>query len=342
LRRPGGKQELSDTAFVERVYRELLLRPPDPTGLAWNLQRLDAGADRLDVVLDLVNSEEYQHQVVRRHVTLPDLKVLRPDRYRLEPKAGKAPDADDGVPVFVAQDPSDLDWLEDRILEFGYYERPGIWTLGVDEDKRLMADLLASLDPTRALELGCASGAVIQCLDDAGIYAEGVEISRSAIRRARPDVAERIHCGDLLGLDLERYDLVYGLDIFEHFNPNRLGEYLTAIADLVADGGLLFANIPAFGTDPVFGEIFDLFLDEWREADRAGRPFSLLQVDDEGYPMHGHLIWATSAWWQEQFEQVGLRREIETERMLHRRFDADLERISIARKSFLVFSKARA
>ena len=57
--------------------------------------------------------------------------------------------------------------------------------------------------------------------------------------------------------------------------------------------------------------------------------------------MHGHLIWATSRWWQEQFEEVGLRREVETERMLHRAFDAGFERISIARKSFMVFSKER-
>jgi hypothetical protein len=324
--------------FIQRIYQELLGRPADPSGLEHCTNLLEAGADQVDVMLEIVRSEEYEHRVVRSHMVLPDLTTLRPDRYRQVAPIGSDP-AGALVPVFVAEKPEDFDWLEGAILEFDYYERPGIWTLGVDQDKRLMAELLATFQSRRALDLGCAGGAVMECLDDLGIYAEGLEISRAAIRRAQPHIAARIHCADLLEADLAPYDLVFGLDIFEHFNPNRLGTYLKRIAELVADGGFLFANIPAFGDDPVFGEVFDIFLDEWREAARLGRPFSLLQVDDDGYPLHGHLVWAASQWWQQQFEQVGLRRETELERQLHERFDTAIENVSLARKSFYVFSK---
>jgi len=262
---------------------------------------------------------------------------MRPEHYREVVPVGGATDST--ISVYVAASAQDFDWIENTILEFGYYDRPGIWSLGVDLDKRLMAELLATFAPARALDLGCSSGSVMQCLDDLGIYAEGVEISRRSIQRARPDIAERIHCGDVLQLDLEPYDLVYGLDIFEHFNPNRLDRYMERVAALVRDGGFLFANVPAFGDDAVFGEVFDVFLAEWEEDRRAGRNFSLLQVDGDGYPMHGHLVWAATEWWQQKFERVGLRREPDIERALHVKYDRAMEKVSAARKAYYVFTK---
>ena len=105
--------------------------------------------------------------------------------------------------------------------------------------------------------------------------------SRSAAwhSNTRPDdVRDRIHLGDLLDLDLPTdYDLVFGLDIFEHLNPNRLDKYLAAIHERLVDGGVLFAVVPAFGTDAVFGEAFPLYLDEW-QADLDARPFVRTRV----------------------------------------------------------------
>jgi hypothetical protein len=50
------------------------------------------------------------------------------------------------------------------------------------------------------------------------------------------------------------------------------------------------------------------------------------------------LIWATSKWWQGQFEEVGFTRESEVERALHDVYDPFFL-TAPARKSFFVFSK---
>ena len=67
--------------------------------------------------------------------------------------------------VFNVESPADFDWLEHAIIANGYYEKPGVWVLDVDFDKRLVAEMIAAFAPAAALELGCAAGAVLQCLD---------------------------------------------------------------------------------------------------------------------------------------------------------------------------------
>ena len=213
----------------------------------------------------------------------------------------------------------------------------------------MVAEILAAFAPARALELGCAAGAVLQCLLDYGVAAEGVEISEMAIARAPESVRPRIHQGDLLSLDLSRpagsaderrgYDLIFGLDVFEHLNPNRLDAYIVRLAELVEAGGFVFCNIPAFGDDPVFGTVFPPYLERWEQDAAAGRPFSTLHVDDLGYPIHGHLTWADATWWRECFERRGFRREIEIERALHAKYDRHMKLRSPARCAYFVFAK---
>jgi SAM-dependent methyltransferase len=153
-------------------------------------------------------------------------------------------------------------------------------------------------------------------------------------------VRAHIHVGDVLGLELPSdYDLVFGLDVFEHLNPNRLAEYLDALHDRLRPGGLLFANIPAFGNDEVFGEVFPVYFADWHDDIAAEQPFRVLHCDDDGYPMHGHLIWAHTAWWVAQFEAAGFTRRPALERELYERA-ADHFRAAPARRSFYVFSRA--
>ena len=136
----------------------------------------------------------------------------------------------------------------------------------------------------------------------------------------------RIHLGDLSGLTLPSdYDLVFGLDVFEHLNPNRLAQYLDILHARVVPGGRLFANIPAFGRDEVFGEVFPLYVTDWEHDVTANRPFHVLHCDDDGYPMNGHLIWAHTTWWVEQFQAAGFVREPEAEREIHERFASHFE-----------------
>jgi uncharacterized protein DUF4214/methyltransferase family protein len=326
----------SDTVFLEGAYREILGREVDQDGLNYYGALLRDGTSRTAVLLSLVRSEESLSKLRPKEAALPDLRPRRPDRYQqaVDRTTGQA------IVIFEVGSPSDYDWLEAEIVQNGYYEQPGVWNLGVDVDKRVMAEIVAAFEPERALEVGCAAGAVIECLENLGIRAEGIEISSMAVARASPGVRPRIRAGDLLTLDLPAsYDMVFGLDVFEHLNPNRIDAYAGRLAAITRSGGYLFCNIPAFGADPIFGTVFPLYLERWEEDAAAGRLFSTIHVDDLGYPLHGHLIWADTAWWASRFEAQALRREVEIERALHRKYDGYMDKRSRARKAYYVFSK---
>ena len=345
LKARWGPAFQSDTAFIEAAFREILGRNADLDGLTHYRGVLQAGLGRTAVLLDIMRSEEFRATLQPVTSTLPDLRALKPTQF------SRAIDRTNGesIPVFEAVAPADFDWLEHAIISHGYYEKPGVWVLDVDADKRVIAEILAAFAPARALELGCAAGAVLHCLLDYGVTAEGVEISTMAIARAPEDVRSRIHHGDLLSLDLPRpagsgderrgYDLIFGLDVFEHLNPNRLDAYIVRLAELVEAGGFVFCNVPAFGDDPVFGTVFPLYIERWQQDAAAGRPFSTLHVDDLGYPIHGHLTWADANWWRERFERHGFRREIEIERALHAKYDRHMQLRSPARCAYFVFSR---
>jgi SAM-dependent methyltransferase len=269
---------------------------------------------------------------------LPNLVAERPERY------ARSVDVSTGQSVlsFRAMQPSDFDWLEEAILKYRYYEKPGVWQLHIDFDKRIAAEIISRFSPTRVLELGCAAGAVIECLTEAGVEAEGVEISRMAIDAASEAARKRIHHGDLLELRLQpnHFDVVFGLDIFEHLNPNRLHAYLNRLGEVTHDGGIVYCNIPAFGNDRVFGTVFPRYLSEW-ETQRHDR-FSTLHCDELGYPLHGHLVCAEADWWVRNFEDAGLQREVQIERALHSVYDDYMARRSPARRAYFVFGKRLA
>ncbi len=337
----GAVDGLSDEEFLDHIYQKLLGREPDPVGRAHQLRFLRAGNSRAALVLNLTEAPEFIFKVVKdnihAYIELLPIKDERPDRYEiLGDRWGK-----ERTWVFRAGEESDFDWLERKILENGYYERPGVWSFIVDEDKRMLADIVAEFGPRSLLDIGCANGAVLKCLLDKGIVGEGVEISRMALDKALPGVRERVHFGDLMDLRLESpYDLVLGLDIFEHLNPRKLAGYIAEIFRLTRDGGYLFANIPAHGNDPGFGEIFPVSFADWDADIAAGRCFRVIPVDSYGYPKNGHLIGGASGWWVGQFERLGFRRVVELERALHQKYDDMMEKISPARRAYYVFSKA--
>jgi hypothetical protein len=328
---------LSDAEFVDRAFREILGRDADQGGLEFYRGLLRQGVRRNAVFLDIMRSEEFRRSLgPAAPSSLPNLVVLRPERYRrtVDRSTGQS------ILVFDAAAPADADWLEDAIITHGYYEKPGVWVLDVDFDKRLVAEMLSAFAPAAALELGCAAGAVLECLQDLGVEAEGVDISAMAVQRASERVRERIHQGDILSLDLpKKYDLLFGLDVFEHLNPNKLDGYLARLAGMTREDAFLFCNIPAFGEDPVFGTVFPFYVDGWKEDAAAGKPFSRLPADDQGYPIHGHLVWADAAWWTARFERAGFTRDVEIERACHRKYDGYMEKRSPARRAFFVFSK---
>lgn len=331
---------LSDSEFVDYAFRNILNRGADQGGLEFYRGVLRQGVSRTAVLLDIMRSEEFQSTLIAPAPSaLPNLVVQRPERYRrTTDRVNRS-----SILVFEVESPADVDWLERAIIENGYYEQPGVWVLDVDFDKRLVAEMIAGFAPSAAIELGCAAGAVLQCLDELEVPAEGVEISSMAIARAADRVRPRIHHGDLLALDFpKRYDLLFGLDVFEHLNPNRLDAYVDRIAQVTTDDAFLFCNIPAFGADPVFGTVFPFYVDGWADDAAAGRPFRSIHVDHGGYPIHGHLAWGDAAWWTRRFERAGFTREVEIERAFHRKYDEHMEKRSPARRAYFVFGKPGA
>ncbi len=215
---------LTDADFVDSAFREILGRDADQGGLEFYCGILRQGVRRNAVFLDIMRSEEFKRTLApAAHSSLPNLVVLRPERYRrtVDRSTGQS------ILVYEAASPADADWLEDAIITHGYYEKPGVWVLDVDFDKRLVAEMLAAFAPGAGLELGCAAGAVLECLQDLGIEADGIDISAMARERASDRVRPRIHQGDILSVTLPtKYDLLFGLDVFEHLNPNKLEAYL--------------------------------------------------------------------------------------------------------------------
>jgi SAM-dependent methyltransferase len=332
---------LSDEEFLDYIYKRFLNREPDPVGKAHQLKFLRAGNSRAALVLNITEAPEFVFKIVRDNIhayikVLP-IKDERPDQYQI---LGNLSGTEKSW-FFRIKDDTDFDWLEQKIIDNGYYERPGVWSFIIDEDKRMMADIAAVFDPRSVLDIGCANGAVLKCLLDKGISGEGVEISRLALDKAIPEVRDSIHLGDLLSLPLPlRFDVVLGLDIFEHLNPNTLDAYISKIINLLEDGGYLYTNIPAFGKDNFFGEIFKIDYQAWKEDVAAQRYFRAIPVDDYGYPKNGHIICADTDWWASRFERVGFQREIEIELALHQKYDEAMEKISRARRSYYVFSKS--
>jgi hypothetical protein len=332
-----GMDKLSDEDFVNTVYLHLLGREPDARGLRAQLDSLNDGYSRSEIVLNLALSEEYTRRVLSNNSGIQDLTELRPDRYAEDHELGN----NRPRRVFLAEGPTDYDWLEQSILQYGYYEKPGVWSLAHDRDKDVMGEIIASFGPDATFEIGCANGTVMTALHRRDIESHGNDISTMALAAAPPEVRDRIVLGDLLDLTLPRqFPVVYGLDIFEHFNPNRLDLYLDKTVGLIEPGGYLFTNVPAFGTDPVYGPVLPFYLAGWEEEAAKGEIFRKLEVDGQGYPVNGHLVWADWQWWTQRFEAHGLQREPDIERALHAKYDRFFDVTSRARKAFFVFSKS--
>ncbi len=66
---------------------------------------------------------------------------------------------------------------------------------------------------------GCATGFFMEAAAEEGFDVRGVEFSTVAISKARPDIRERMTCGDvnaLLAKEPEKFDVVTAFDIIEH------------------------------------------------------------------------------------------------------------------------------
>ena len=106
---------------------------------------------------------------------------------------------------------------------------------------------------SQGLYIGCGNGRNLVPLIDAGLDLTGLDISREAItqlRARRPDLAGRLVVGDRAALPrTARYDLVIGIQVFQHGRRARATRHLAGAAALVRPGGLFCVRVNAAGTD---------------------------------------------------------------------------------------------
>lgn len=323
--RSFGSEEL-----VAAAYEAILGRNPDESGFSNSVKAINCGLTLVDFIRNMINSDEFaqQNKILRinRH-ELPDLTIWRPEQYsRL----------DDGSTVYFARTDADFEFLESSILNHHYYDSFGVWLPSIDLDKRLIAAIVAGLGAHRSLEIGCFSGPVLSELNDRGVDAVGIDVSHLAFVLAYPSIRSKMVYGDLLSLKFEeQFDVVYAMDVLEHLSPLKLGSYIDRIGALVTDSGYVFVNSPMFGEDDVFGCVFERYLPQWSLSDSSSF-WRHLHCDAKGWPLHGHLVWAESGWWERIFRERGLVRDREIEREIHTLLATFFSRLAPARKAFYV------
>jgi hypothetical protein len=323
-RRPAGvapplQLRYTSAEVAHAMYLGILDRAPDPNGLKNMTEFLEAGNPIDAVAKIMLSSSEFNQcqmkQLIPPH-QLPDLVQLHPERYERETTSY-------GVPMilFKADSDADFDFMEQAIARHRYYDSFGVWGGKIDLDKRITAALVQGMGASSCLELGCFSGAVISLLDDAGVDVVGLDVSHLAFALAYPNIKHRMVYADLLTARLERrFDAVLAMDIIEHLNPVKFDQYVDAIAALMSQDGYFYLNSPMFGTDDVFGELFGPYVTQWKAAgDQAY--WRRLDCDPSGWPLHGHLVWASPAWWEQQFAAKGLVRDRDIERAIHARLE---------------------
>ncbi len=329
----------SNADFIQAAYRVILGRQADEGGAANFVRALDNKVmTRAGVLKEMAECGERwgrsSSNLFGRH-NLHNLIEEAPERYIFVPRKHGQGD----TRVLKVQSRADFDWIERHIYDDGFYETMGGWILSSDPSFGILADQVTDIGGSSILEIGCSNGQILGHLRDRGWEVNGVEISHLACFLAPYEIRKRIFFGDLLDLKIDRtYDVIMGLDVFEHLNPFKIPEYIRKCADRLNPGGYLYANIPMFGEDRNFGTVFGVYLDVW-DASPNGL-FDHIEVDERGWPEGGHLGWALPSWWEAEFGKHGLVRSDEKEKLLHEKY-AEYFAKAPARKSFFILQKAK-
>ncbi|MGH3769619.1 MAG: methyltransferase [Pseudonocardiaceae bacterium] len=106
---------------------------------------------------------------------------------------------------------------------------------------------------TRGLYIGCGNGRNLIPLLAGGLDLLGLDVSSKAIaqlRGRRPDRADQLIVGDLSVLPAAaRYELVIGIQVFQHGTRYQAHQHLSAAAARVAPAGLLCVRVNSTDSD---------------------------------------------------------------------------------------------
>ena len=180
---------------------------------------------------------------------------------------------------------------------------------------------------TRTLDVGCATGFVVEALRELGLDASGTDVSQWAVDHAAAGARGHLFWGDLLNrlpVADGAFELVTALETLEHLPPDAIPSALRELRRITR--GYLVATIPSFGDNPYGpGGWFQHKVRHELVSDYASRgpayegpiPYDDLIRDAEGRPLEGHLTIASFSWWTKRFEAAGFVRCGATEQMIH-------------------------
>lgn len=331
---------ISAKEFVEVIFSGLLKREIADADLLRFAEGIDAGMSLPDMVSDIVASPEF----IALHLgpappasplerELPNLQEMMPECYY---------HTESGDVIFRAGDDNGVEMMKSLIYRHRYYDAGGIWSPVVDLDKHVTATIMDACGARRSLELGCYSGSVISLLVDRFVDAHGVDISHSGFLLADDVAFPRMTFGRFPDLTFDRpFDCIYAMDVLEHVSPLELDDYVAKIAQCLSDDGFAYVNSPMFGIDRIFGQVFSAYVKNWRESGERQYWYDM-HCDDKGWPMHGHLVWASPVWWEELFRRYGLVRDVDVEQAIQGELHAFFAKVAPARKSAFVLRKEGA
>jgi len=327
------REPTSAEQIATALYRGILEREPDPVGFAANVDYLRSGQSLEHLIRSFIASPEFRTrfvQTVLPSAPMPDLTVSLPNKYETQLVRGGP------MTVYAARTDEDMILMESLIERHRFYDQLGVWSPVIDRDKRITAATARGLGARSCFELGCFTGPVMSVLADAGVSVLGSEVSHLALAFAYPNIRAAIMFGDLLTLNIDRrFDVILCMDVLEHVSPIRLDGYIRKIMSILDADGYIYLNSPMWGNDDMFIPVEEPYLEEWLAVGDTSY-WRHLPCDDKGWPVHGHLVWASPAWWEAKFASHGLIRDRTVEKVIHQRLAEFLENTPGRRTLFVL------
>jgi len=159
---------------------------------------------------------------------------------------------DDEIQALYARDY--YDGCSDKDVGYVQYDRtPGLIRATPPFDWTLISRAV-SLRGLRALDVGCAFGAMVYWMRQAGATATGVDLSAESTSWGKSQLGLDLRCCALehLGESAGTFDLITMVDLIEHVP--HLSVFLARVRDLLKPGGRVFVRTPNFACFAHYGD----------------------------------------------------------------------------------------